>query len=188
MNILVQQLPEAVEIDGKAWAINTDYRVALRVLLAHEDDELTEMEKQSILLMTLYPRIPTDIEEAIVQASKFMIGGKDPPEEDTAMRLYSFSKDADLIYAAFRQTHGIDLTTAELHWWAFLALFSDLGADTVFCNLAALRKRLRTGKATKEEREAASELGDLIEVPEPDTRTLEEKMADAQFMHEMGEI
>jgi hypothetical protein len=58
----------------------------------------------------------------------------------------------------------------------------DLGADTAFCNLVGLRKRVKSGKATKEEREVAREMGDLFDVPEPDLRTAEEKEQEAEFM------
>ena len=98
------------------------------------------------------------------------------------MRLYSFSKDAPLIYSAFRQTHGVDLEREDLHWWKFIALFMDLSGDTAFGNLINLRRRIKTGKATKEERQAAREIGDLLEVPEVDMRTIEEREAEEAFM------
>lgn len=183
MNILVEQLPTAVEIDGAEYLLNTDFRACIRVILAFEDDELTGYEKQIIMLSTLYPEIPDNVSVAIEQALKFLNGGQlEDVQEESHLRLYSFQKDAGFIFAAFRQTHGIDLETAKLHWWKFLALFMDLGADTTFCNLVSLRKRLKTGKATKEERQAAREMGDLIEVPEPDTRTLEERQKEEEFM------
>ncbi|MCG8619708.1 MAG: bacteriophage Gp15 family protein, partial [Desulfobacterales bacterium] len=94
---------------------------------------------------------------------------------------FSFSKDANLIYAAFKQTHGIDLQREKLHWWQFLALFMDLGPDTTFCSLVSLRKRRMAGKLTKAEREAVSELGDWMDVPQPDNRTAEEKRKDEDF-------
>jgi len=62
----------------------------------------------------------------------------------------------------------------------------DLGSETSFCQLVGLRKRLKTGKASKEEREQALEMGDLIEVQEPDTRTPEEREREEEFMRLIG--
>ena len=179
-------MPTAVEIDGREYSINSDYRNCLRAILAFEDDELVTQEKQFVMLRLLYPEMPENIEKATYQAIKFLNGGIIEENEESipaAPRIYSFGKDANLIFAAFKQTHGIDLAEIEyLHWWKFMALFMDLGSDTAFCNLVGLRKRLKTGKATREERQAAIEIGDLFDIPDVDTRTLEEKEQEAEFL------
>ena len=180
MNLLVDVLPESVTIINTEYQVRSHFRDCLRIMLAFEDNSLTNYEKQ-IILLSMYVVVPDDLEQAIKQANWFLNGGKENIDEDSGPRLFSFSKDAGLIYAAFRQTHGIDLTTANLHWWQFLALFMDLGQDTTFCQLVALRKRIKTGKATKEERASAREMGELFDVPEIDTRTLEEKDAERRF-------
>lgn len=181
-------MPSAVEIDGREYPINTDFRQCLKVILAFEDDQLTGYEKQMVMLKNLFTEIPEDIKEAAYLANKFLNGGKDEKEnqEEMPLRLYSFSKDANFIFSAFKQTHNIDLTTEPLHWWKFLALFMDLGSDTTFCNLINLRKKIKTGIATKEEKMAAQEMGDIFEIPEPDTRSLEEKEKEAEFMAALG--
>jgi len=66
-----------------------------------------------------------------------------------------------------------------------MALFMDLGQDTTFCQLISLRKRVKTGKATKEEREIAREMGDVFDIPDYDDRTLEEKEAERLFLEAM---
>lgn len=184
MNILTDPLPETVKIGGVEVPICTDFRVCLRVMLAFEDPELTNYEKQAVLLSNLYPWAPPDMGKAIEQAIVFLNGGEERAESD-APRLFSFSKDANLIFAAFQQTHSIDLTIAELHWWKFLALFMDLGSETAFCNLVALRKRVKDGTATKEEKQAAWEMGETFEIPELDDRTLEEREREAEFMKQV---
>jgi len=187
MNILVEELPDAVEIDGVEIPINSDFRSCLRVILAFEDNELTAYEKYVVMLNNLFPEMPPDTTIAIKQALKFLNGGREDGDDGTPKpRVYSFSKDADLIFAAFYQTHGVDLQIADLHWWKFQALFMDLGADTAFCQLVNLRKRVKTGRATKEERRAAREMGAIFDVPELDTRTPDEREAEARFLELVG--
>lgn len=192
MNLLIDPLPTSVEIDGVEYKVNTDFRYALRAILAFEDESLVNTEKQIILLDNLYPVMPSNISEALRLAGLFLNGGKENDDSvEQQPRLYSFSKDANLIYAAFKQTHGIDLADTEyLHWWKFLALFMDLGSDTAFCNLVGLRKRVKAGTATKDERKSAREMGDLFDVPEFDNRSLEEKEQEAKFLQmlEKGKI
>ncbi len=187
MNILTDILPETTDISGEVYQLNTDFRAALRTMMAFEDDTLTGAEKQKILLSNIYPLLPSDVNAALEKANWFLNGGviasdeeQDPPRND--MRLYSFAKDANFIFSAFKQTHGVDLQKEDLHWWKFLALFMDLGSETTFCQLIHLRKQVKTGKASKEEKRAAQEMGEMFEISEADTRTVEEKEIERGFM------
>jgi hypothetical protein len=178
MNLLVDDLPETITTNNTEYRVRSHYKDCLRIMLAFEDSNLTNQEKTIVLLNGLYPVIPDDIEQAIAQANWFLNGGQENKEETTGPRVYSFSKDAAMIFAAFKQVHGIDLTTTDLHWWQFLALFQAVIAhENAFGSLVSLRYRLKTGKATKEEKQAARDIPDLIDIPDIDTRTLEEKDA-----------
>lgn len=191
MNILVDEPPETVTITDTEFQLNTDFRACLKIIMAFEDNELTPQEKQLVLLGNLYSVVPNDLTAALDRANWFLNGGKeDTPDENPTnpVRVYSFAKDGNFIYAAFRQTHGIDLSTAKLHWWTFLALFMDLGQDTTFCQLTALRKRLKTGKASKEEKAAAFEMGEMIDLPDVDERSLDEKEAENEFLSKVREL
>jgi hypothetical protein len=176
----------AIEIDGREYPINADFRSCLRIIMAFEDPELANIEKQIILLENLYQTRPENIQVALEKGVRFLDcrelhDGNDDGDAG-GPRVYSFSKDAQLIFAAFRQTHGVDLSIADLHWWVFYTLFMDLGSDTAFCNLISLRHRVKTGKATKEERATAREMGEAFDIPEIDDRTLAEREREDEFM------
>jgi hypothetical protein len=181
VNILTSTLPDVVVIDGISYPVESDFRTAIRVIMAFEDGTLTAQEKQAIMLANIYPTPPHDLRGAVEQANWFLNGGKEAGKGDSGPRVYSFAKDGEYIFAAFRQTHGVDLQREPLHWWAFLALFMDLGSETTFCQLVSLRKKVKTGKASKEERHAAFEMGDAFDLPELDDWTLEEREANAWF-------
>lgn len=189
MNILIDGLPESIRVGNDDVLIVTDFRTCIRVMLAYEDNELTIDEKHVVLLNNMFYDIPSDIVEAANAAITFLDGpqtSKQDEESITGKRYYSFSKDSNFIFAAFKQTHSIDLDTADLHWWKFMALFMDIGSDTTFSNLVSLRKRVKDGKATKEERKMARELGDIFELEDIDTRTAEQKQAESLFMSLIG--
>jgi hypothetical protein len=191
MNILAQTLPVSVVIDGINVAIDTDFRAGLRIMLAFEDTELTSLEKQQIMFANIYPEIPLELlgkQENIMalldKAIWYLNCGEDDQNEG-APRLMSFQKDARLIFAAFRSTHGIDLQSATMHWWSFVALMMDLGQDTAFCQLTGLRKRHKKGTLTKEERAMVREMGDAFVIEQTDNMTLEEMEADKRFMEQI---
>lgn len=186
-NILVEQLPTAIEIDGIEYAVRSDFRSCLRIIIAFEDPELTGVEKQAVLLENMYIDKPDNTAQAIAKAIRFLNGGEESKEDTNGPRVYSFVKDAQFIFAAFRQTHGIDLAETDTHWWKFLALFMDIGSDTTFSGIVSLRRKIKTGKATKEERAAAREMGDIIDLPELDDRTIEEKDLEDEFLQKVAE-
>jgi hypothetical protein len=193
VNILTEYLPTKVEIDRVIYDINTDFRACLRVILAFEDPELTNGERQQIMLSNLFTKEqPTNLAGAVEEAIRFLNGGpngqsEESEEKEDALRLYSFEKDSSFIFSAFTQTHGIDLQEIPyMHWWKFLALFMDLGQNTTFCQLVGLRKRVKTGKATKEEKDAAREMGTIFDVPEVDNRTVEEKEKELEFLRALS--
>ncbi len=187
MNILVDKLPTSIDVSGQEYRIDADFRNCLKIILAFEDPELASVEKSLVFYENLYIDKPEDARAALERGTWFLNGGKDEVDEPDGPRVFSWNKDANLIYAAFQQTHGIDLESVTfLHWWKFLALFMDLGADTAFCTLAGLRKRVKTGKASKEERQMARELGDAFVVEEVDDRTVEEREAERVFLAMIG--
>ena len=55
MNYLLEQMPQAVLIDGEAVPINTDFRICLRIIQALEDERLMEHESLTVLITLLYP-------------------------------------------------------------------------------------------------------------------------------------
>src|SRR5690554_1738838 len=183
-NILIDELPESIEISGKAYEINTDSKTCILALTAFEDNRLTLLEKQQILLFMMLPVLPedsNDIKQALEQINIFLSGGETKEKESSNVRLYSFQKDSQYIYSAFKQTHNINLQKESLHWWEFLSLFMDLGSETFFCQLLGLRKRLATGKASKEDRQFAAENSHIVRLESVDDRTVEEKEIKNRF-------
>ena len=154
--------------------------------MAFEDDTLTNYEKQIVLLNNLFQETPDDARAALDAASEFMNGGEMIQDPGDNPRVYSFEKDAKFIYSAFRQTHGLDLQTVELHWYEFLALFMDLGENTAFSQIRSLRYRVKTGRATKEEFQAYREAGDVMDIEEADDMTPEEREANETFLRLIG--
>lgn len=170
--------------------IRYDFRSCLMIHLAYENAKLSQIEKQGILLGWFYYKTPSDPWEGITQAIYFLNQEQEQEGEEgeASPRVFSFEKDSAMIYSAFLQTHNIDLQTAELHWYQFLALFADLHPDTAFCQLRSLRYRLKTGKATREERQTAMEMEDLIYLPELDMRTYEERLKEKRLMDILNHV
>lgn len=189
MNILTDQLSTAVEIDGEIYELDTDFRTCLTIIMAFEDMELTNYEKQMVMLELLYKEIPENTREACRLAVKFLDCGEDPEtkisHDDGSGRLYSFNQDAKYIYSAIKQSHGVDLETVDyLHWWKFSYMFLDLREDCFFNKLIHLRRQKNLGKLTKEEKELYYRIQDIVDIPE--VSSVEEQRTADEFMRQLN--
>lgn len=162
---LTDRFPTAVKVDGEVYEINTDFRVGLKIVQAFEDPKLTNFEKQAVMCGLLFKNVPSNYAGAANAAKKFLDCGEEA-EAPSGPRVYSFTKDAQYIYSAFLQTYGIDLQTAEMHWWKFCYMFGDLAEDTTFAQMRSLRDRKARGKLTKEEKQLWMRLHDILDLEE----------------------
>jgi hypothetical protein len=152
--------------------------------MAFEDPELAMMEKAMVLVGLLYvepQELGVNLQEAVEAGVEFL-NGRDQSPSTSGYRLYSFEKDARAIMTGFRQTYQIDLATAELHWWDFISLMMDLSPDCSFTNMVSLRHRVKSGKATKHEKEVARNLGDAFEVEDYEPLDIEEMEKKREFL------
>lgn len=186
MNILIDEVPEYVEIDGIEYKINTDFRIGIMFELLIQDNTLTDMEKVEIALNLYYPEIPHDPIQALEKILWFYRCGKEydaeSPQEGTEgttqqQAIYSFEHDAEYIYAAFLDQYGIDLQDIEhLHWWKFRALFKGLKEDNLIVKIMGYRSIKIDDNMTEAEKKFYRRMKRIYTLP--DDRTQEEKERD----------
>lgn len=143
-NIILDRLPDMVEIGGKEYRIYSDFRTSILFEIMMRNPELKSWEKLNQMLDLYYPVVPPNRQEAIEKALWFYNCGKEqesePEEEKNKTRRefrkdrvsYSFDQDAPYIYAAFMGTYRMNLQrikSKKLHWWEFIALFDALPDD-----------------------------------------------------------
>lgn len=126
-------LPTSVEIDGVSYPINSDFRMGVAI----ETEILRDGEPDILGLMAaFYPQgIPKNVEAAVEKMVWFYSCSPDKGQSsDTKKggRQYDFDMDADVLLASFLSAYGIDLSTENLHWWAFRRLMLNLPLETPF--------------------------------------------------------
>ncbi len=141
-SLLQGVLPSTVKPGEKIYAVYTDFRhwIQLESLLFEEEGDF--LSKLPSLLRLCYPVLPDSVEEAVAGMVSFY-EGPDSSTKQTggkkAKPVYSFVQDEALIYAAFYQQYGIDLTSAPLHWWQFKALLHGLSEQTQLAKVICYR-------------------------------------------------
>lgn len=188
MNLLIDKLPDTVNVGDAVYPIRTDFRISVMFELLMQDEELSSIEKLEQAVRLYYPHIPMDIPEAVKSMLWFYRCGEEDKqsvekeksadeedaeedvEEDPALqRIYSFEHDADYIFAAFMQQYGIDLTIVDLHWWKFRALFKSLNDNCEFVKIMGYRSVKTTSKMSKEQRAFYTKMKSLHALPLPKT-------------------
>ena len=172
MNILVDLLPIAVEIDNKNYEINSDFRTSILFELLMQDKSIGEEDKIFMALQLYYPVIPENINEAIEQMLWFYRCGKDITKSKgngkgkSVTQIYSFEYDDDYIYAAFIDQYNIDLQDIEyLHLWKFKAMFKALKEDNEIVKIMGYRSMDISKIKDKEQKAYYNKMRKLYEIP-----------------------
>ena len=155
---MLGQLPQALEIQGKKYAINADFRNILRIFQAFSDEKLSDQEKAYIFLRRLYkdfPSIPLkDYQEAYDRAIWFMqcgVENKDKPQP----KIMNWEKDEQLIFPEINKVAGTEVRSLPfLHWWTFMGYFQAVDRDGLWGYVLLIRqKRAKHKPLDKAEKE-----------------------------------
>lgn len=150
-NIITDVLPG--EFQG--CKVNTDFRQGLKFYKIVGSRELSDYERATLIVRALFtineqlddgsvkavfnvPKEPEDLADFI---QYYISGGETKSTGASGKKTFDFNVDAGRVYAAFWQTYGIDLRSAELHWWQFLELFKSLPEDTHLMKVIEIRNK-----------------------------------------------
>lgn len=155
------ELPRSLTVGGAAYAINTDYRIMIdferQISAADTSDRKAFAAIIAKAVSDLFlGRVSLSDEsiDALLQYYRCGRGIDDKPGGDDrrGRRYYDFDEDSELIYAAFRQQYGVDLTSATLHWWEFRSMFIGLTDGTELVRIMQYRCADLSKIKNKEER------------------------------------
>ena len=180
VNILIDRLPETVEIGDMEYPIRTDFRVSILFELLMQDDTVPDSEKTMQAIRLYYPEPPEDTIGALDKLIWFYGCGRDKEkgekqenhcEEDENWKeelVYSFEYDDRYIYAAFMSEYGIDLQDVQhLHWWKFRALFVALKEDCELKKIMGYRSIRISSSMSSEQRDFYEKMKSIYALPRP---------------------
>ncbi len=175
-------LPDSVEIQGKQYAIRSDYRAIIDILIALDDEELSETDKAQVVLRIFYRNyedIPVENAQEAVEIALQFIDFMDIGEEKNPVKLMDWEKDAGIIIPAVNKVAGKEIRAMEyMHWWTFMGLYMEIG-ESLFSQVLSIRqKKLKHKKMEKWEKEFYRKNKTLIDLNvKKEERAPEEKDA-----------
>lgn len=163
---MIGALPTSLEVDGKQYTINSDFRVALLIFEAYSDPELNLQEKYTVCLKCLYKEIPQNTEEALKKAVWFLDGGDMPKSKQAPKKIMDWEQDQAIIFPAINKVAGYETRTPNkyLHWWSFLGMFGEIG-EGLYSQVMNIRSKIAKGKKLdKTDKEFYNDHKELIDL------------------------
>lgn len=128
-NVILDKLPT----EYKGYPINSDFRIGIQMFQVISDCELSEMEKMHKTCELLFD---VDGAEKFPDMATMQEGVQwflsdwytDNPVDDSKKEKKDMDYDIDQwrIFSAFLAQFGINLNTADMHFWVFMGLLSTL--------------------------------------------------------------
>lgn len=181
MNILVDELPTSLVIEGKEYPINADFTAVIILEQMLSDNDLTDSQKSVEMLNILFSEElpPNNMETAKQIEWYYRCGNVESEKRKQAIakrmknkrgkrlndEIYDFDFDAPMIFSAFMQTYHIDLNETYLHWWKFKAMFDSLPEECEFGKAMKYRATDISKVKDKDERHRIITLQNFYAIP-----------------------
>lgn len=162
-NVLLDPLPEK----WKGYPIDSDFQTGIQISQCLADDELTEYEQFQTAVELLFPyegKRPAPEEAA--KALKWFLSEyyhDNNTGDESSVRIMDFDIDQWRIYAAFLAQYQIDLNTANMHWFTFMGLLTNLN-ECSLTNVMNIRQKKITPKMSDEEKAHYKKLKQTFEI------------------------
>lgn len=150
-------LTNTFKYNGNTYSINLSFDRVLDVIDVQQDDtvliddkavlmlkilgiDIKEDDNVFLLIKHVFENLIMDDDEETVEYD--VLGNPLPKRKnEDRKRTIDFVKDAEYIYAGFRQAYGINLFNefGKLHWFEFKALLNALPEDTLMYQIRNIR-------------------------------------------------
>ena len=182
-NVLLDPLPE----EWNGYPIDSDFQTGIQISQCLIDDTLSGTEQFYTARNLLFPNVDNQPNaEETAEALRWFLNEyhhDNNTGDKSSVLVMDFDIDQWRIYSAFLNQYHIDLNTAEMHWFVFMGLLSNLN-DCAFTSVMNIRQKKITPKMTQEEKAAIKRAQRVFAIKPPKEKKLsptEQKAVD-EFM------
>ena len=170
-NVLLDPLPE----EWNGYPIDYDFQTGIQISQCLIDDSLSEAEQFYTARNLLFPYKDNQpsVEET-AEALKWFLNEyhhDNNTGDKSDVPVMDFDVDQWRIYAAFLNQYHIDLNSAEMHWFTFMGLLSNLN-ECAFTNVMNIRQKKITAKMSQEEKNAIKKAQRTFAIKPPKEKKL----------------
>lgn len=150
IDLRTKGLPDTIEVGSSFFKIKTDFREWIKFSEIIKDGKKTLRD----LLFIFEDELTEDIDgvECIEALLDFYKNENLTPKssQNSSEVLYDYVEDGEYIVGSFMKAYGIDLTSIDMHWHLFKALFISLPDDSYMKQIMGMRGYKRNTKSYEE--------------------------------------
>lgn len=185
--------PEYVEVNGRKYKINTDFRIAIECNQIATDSTIGDYERGLAVVYKLFGDEGIDNKEdtqkLLEMAKKYLLCGAEYVDTSQEPDM-DYVQDMDYIEASFMSDYHIDLTETKMHWWKFNNLMnglsnSELGDCCVLNRIRNLRNYDTKDIKDSKERQKIEEAKQRVALKKK-TATEEQEENAEKLLKELG--
>lgn len=151
-------LPKSLDIEGKSYDIDSDFRTALLIMQMYNDRALSDFSKHIAMLNMLFTTIPEgesepvtiipdNIELAIEKAIWFLNVGQEPVSNDFQYKVIDYKQDEQMLFSAVNAVANKEVRAEPyMHWWTFYGLCQSIDENSLISHVIAIRLKKAKGK------------------------------------------
>ncbi len=151
-NVMLDPLPR----DWNGYPIDSDFQTGIMISQCMADESLSKDEQFLTAMDLLFPQDKPPVNEAAEAITWFMNEfnhDNRTNKKENEKIVFDFDIDQWRIYAAFWSQYHIDLNTAQLHWFVFMGLLSNL-TECALTRVMDIRQKEITPKMSRKEKNA----------------------------------
>lgn len=169
--------PKYIEVDGARFALDTDYRTAIKCFEIIEDETIDDYERALAVIYLLIGDIPQNVNyQKLMDLIKKYLSCNQEKTTGIQKKDMDLIQDERYIVASFMSDYQIDLSDNKpIHWWHFCNLLNGLTGECVINKVREIRTcdlNIYKGKARERMAKAKKELA----LKEKTTRAEEDAM------------
>lgn len=179
--------PKYAEVAGVRYAINTDYRVALRCFDVIDDPDICDEERALAIIFLLFGDVPTDnLGEFLRIAGDYLRCGEKAEKQVSGTRDMDFKADEKYIAASFMSDYQIDISSVDMHFWQYINLIQGLTEHSILSRVRDLRnydlEEIKDPKAKAKMVKAK----EAVALPEKFTKAEQDAIDEFERLFEVG--
>lgn len=183
-NVLMGDLPE----EWNGCGLNTDFRNGIRIIQVMGDEEFSTMERLEYATELLFEELPASREDCLQGLLWYLRGwnqdGKVKEDKDDVI-VMDYDIDQWRIYSAFLKQYQIDLSRAEMHFWVFMGLLTNLD-ECSFTRVVNVRTMKLDSKMPQKQREALKKAKQMYRIDQSGQEDDKVSQAREEFLRYAG--
>lgn len=180
-------LPQELEISGKAYRINADFRDVLDIVTRLNDETEDSQIRLYVCLSLFYEGFmdmpPENYQEAVQKMYEFISCGEE--NNGKHPKTIDWEQDQAVIVADVNKVAGCEVRSLPFcHWWTFIAWFNSIGEGQLSTIVSIREKKQRRKKLTDWEKDFYKKNKSKIEFKTKYTQEEEDFLAALGFKTE----